>query len=103
MPDCQYPTEVYFTTNLPPYMQHDVDLERIVFPELEQVLHAGFYNAKMGVRVYIPTDYTYDTILIRDFKAAFSVEIVDPCPQSTITPFTIDDVQVRVFVGPTQR
>jgi len=53
----------------------------------------------MGVRVYIPDDYTYDNIQIETFKSPFSVEIIDPCPQTQIVPFTILDETVRVFVG----
>ena len=35
VPDCQYPTEVFFTTNLPSYMIHDVDIQKIVFPKTD--------------------------------------------------------------------
>ena len=103
VPNCQYPAEVYFTTNLPAYMEHDVDFEKIVFPKELDVSYAGFYNAQMGVRVYIPLDYTYDDIVIQTFKEAFSVDIIDPCPRSAIMDFEIDDDEVRVFIGSTER
>lgn len=103
VPNCQYPAEVYFTTNLPAYMEHDVDFEKIVFPKELDVSYAGFYNAQMGVRVYIPLDYTYDDIIIQTSKMAFSVDIIDPCPRSAIMDFDIADDEVRVFIGSTER
>ena len=84
-------------------MEHDVDLEKIVFPKELDVSYAGFYNAQMGVRVYIPLDYTYDDIVIQTSKEAFSVDIIDPCPRSSIMDFKIDDDEVRVFIGSTER
>ena len=101
-PDCQYPIEVFFTTNLnppPTYMKHEVDNEQVVFPETQDVSFAGNYpNAEMGVRVYIPEDYTYDIVDITNYRSTFSIEIIDPCPNSEIVPFNIPDEQVRVFV-----
>ena len=45
----------------------------------------------MGVRVYIPDDYTYDNVDIENYTSDFSIEIIDPCPTSEIVPFTILD------------
>lgn len=68
-----------------------MDAEQISFPYTDDVGYAGDYNGDMGVRVYIPDDYTYDNILIQTFKSPFELEIIDPCPDSEIVPFTISD------------
>ena len=73
-------------------MIHEVDEERIVFPETQDVSFAGSYpNAEMGVRVYIPDDYTYNNVEIENYRSNFSIEIIDPCPSSEIVPFVIFD------------
>jgi len=45
VPDCQYPLEVFFTTNLPTYMIHDVGGEQVIFPQTDEISFAGTYNA----------------------------------------------------------
>ena len=95
VPACQYPVEVVFVSNTnppPTYMQHDIDAQQIIFPETQELSFAGDYpNAEMNVRVYIPTDYTYTDTPNRVFKDFFKITIIDPCPDSEFTPFTVAD------------
>lgn len=80
-------------------MEHDIDLEQIVYPYTDDTTYASLYSGDMGVRVYIPIDYTYDEGRIENFKSPFTVEIIDPCPDSVILPFSILDESLRVFTG----
>ena len=45
----------------------------------------------MGVRIYIPLTYELNDFEPRIFRDDFTVEIVDPCLQTEILPFTILD------------
>ena len=87
--------EVVFVSNTnppPTYMRHDIDAQQIIFPETQELSFAGDYpNAEMNVRVYIPTDYTYTDTPNRVFKDFFKITIIDPCPDSEFTPFTVAD------------
>ena len=99
MPNCGYEEslEVYGSPISQNRVIHNRETKDFTVLPTEDLSLVGIYTVTIRSSIMVPDDYTMQTYTEFSTEQSFTVEFANPCHESTLAPFEIEDMER--FIG----